>query len=157
MDYKKRITEAVGLAKAQRYCSVQDRCHSEMRTKLYEWGASGEMIDAILASLVADRFLDEERYAKSYARGKFRMKQWGRIKIKMELKQKGIEKPNIIIGLREIEEEDYRLTLQSILQKYYHSHFDGDNYQATHKAIQYAISRGFEPELVFEQAKAIEK
>ncbi len=157
MDYKKRITESVALAKAQRYCSVQDRCHSEMRTKLYEWGANGEIIDSVLASLVEDRFLDEERFAKSYARGKFRIKEWGRVKIKMALKQKGVEPPNILIGLREIETEDYHKTLLSILQKYYHSHVEGNVAQATNKAIQYAISRGFEPELVFEKATEIEK
>lgn len=113
----KYLTYPEALVKAQRYCAYQDRCHQEIRFKLVQWGVYGEDLENILADLIAEGFLDEERFARSFARGKFRMKQWGRLRIAGELKKRGISDYCLRAGLSEIEEEDYLQTLRDLLLK----------------------------------------
>lgn len=113
----KYLTYPEALVKAQRYCAYQDRCHQEIRFKLVQWGVYGEDLENILADLIAEGFLDEERFARSFARGKFRMKQWGRLRIAGELKKRGISDYCLRAGLSEIEEEDYLQTLRDLLSK----------------------------------------
>ena len=87
---KKYISPEDALAKLQRYCAYQDRCHQEVRTKLIDLGVFGDTLEEIITDLIKDNFLNEERFARSYARGKFRMRKWGRIKIRQELKLRKI-------------------------------------------------------------------
>ena len=102
---KKYLSKADALKRMQRYCAYQDRCHSEVRTKLIELGVYGDTLEEIMAELVIERFLDEERFARSYVRGKFRLKKWGRVRIKRELKLRKISAYCQRKGLEEIEEE----------------------------------------------------
>src|ERR1700740_2175906 len=93
---KKKITDKkVAMAKAEHYCAYQERSQQEVRDKLYEWGLWPEAVEHIISQLICDNFLNEERFAKAYALGKFRQKGWGKIKIKQGLKLKKV--PEVLI------------------------------------------------------------
>ncbi|MFM8738915.1 MAG: regulatory protein RecX, partial [Cytophagales bacterium] len=114
---KKRISPADALKKIQHYCTYQERSHREVRNKLFDYGLFQSEVDEIISTLIAAGFLNEERFAKAFAGGKFRIKKWGRIKIVRELEMLGVSKRNIVTGLKEIDEFDYRKTLASLLEK----------------------------------------
>ncbi len=154
MKPKKYYSKAEALAALQRYCAYQDRCHQEVRSKLLSLGMYGMDLEDIMVQLIEENFLDEERFARSFARGKFRMKQWGRRRIVQELKKRNISDYCIRKALTEIEDEAYRQALHSVLQKRF-SLASGNLYQRRKKAIEAALRRGFEPELVFEQSKKL--
>jgi regulatory protein len=104
------------LKKLQYYCAYQERCHEEVRTKLLSYKVYGQELEEVIAQLVQDDFLNEERFAKAYARGKFRIKQWGRNRIRRELKFRKISDYCIQKGMAEIDEEEYVQTLDQLLQ-----------------------------------------
>ena len=107
----------------------------------------------IKSFLISDNFLNEERFAKAFVGGKFRIKKWGRIKIKIELKKRKISDYCIKKGMQEIDEDDYLKTLQEILLKKLKENPKGKEQVRNYKAAQYAISRGFEGDLVWETIK----
>ncbi len=144
----KRLTPRMALQKAQNYCAYQDRCPSEVRTKLYEYGLYSTDVEAIIAELIGDLFINEERFAQSYARGKFRFNGWGRIKILLGLRQKQISEPNIKIGMKEIDPEEYAATLEDVIAKYQDKYAHLNDYERKAKSISYALSRGFEMDLI---------
>ena len=150
---KKYLTKAEALTKAQRYCAYQDRCHQEMRFKLIEWGVYGDTLEEILADLVTDRFLDEERFARSFARGKFRIKSWGRQRILNELRQRQISDYCLRKALTEIDEDEYRQALKELLEKRAAQETETNDALLRQKLAAYAIRRGFEPELVWERVR----
>ncbi|MCL8001034.1 RecX family transcriptional regulator, partial [Brucella sp. 21LCYQ03] len=94
-------------AKAESYCAFQERAQQEVRDKLYSWGLHSGDVEATISLLIEDNFLNEERFARAYVRGKFKLKGWGKIKIKQGLKMKQISNPLIRIALTEIEAEEY--------------------------------------------------
>ncbi len=147
---KKYITKTEALAKLQRYCAYQDRCHNEVRTKLIELGCYGQDLEDVMASLIEEKFLDEERFARSFARGKFRMKQWGRTRILQELKQRQISDYSIRKAMDEINEQDYLKTLKEVLEKRAGQIAEADDFTRKGKLAQYAMSRGFEGEMVWQ-------
>jgi len=110
-------TYGIVLAKLQKYCAYQDRCHSEVRTKLLQLKTYGDDLENIISELIQEDYLNEERFACSYVRGKYRMKKWGRDKIVMALKKKGISDYCIRKGLSEIDMEEYNSNLQSLYVK----------------------------------------
>ena len=147
---KKYLSKADALKRMQRYCAYQDRCHSEVRSKLIELGVYGDTLEEIMAELIIERFLDEERFARSYVRGKFRLKKWGRVRIKRELKLRKISAYCQRKGLEEIDEEEYHATLREILRKKlvdYQRKYDA--FQSGRKAAQYAQGRGYETALIW--------
>lgn len=101
----------------ERYCAYRERCHQEVRTKLLSLKVYGEELDEIIIYLMQEGFLNEERYAKSYARGKFRINRWGRIKIQQNLLRKNISAYCIKKGLEEIDPKEYQKTLNDIIEK----------------------------------------
>jgi regulatory protein len=127
-----------------------------MRDKLYEWGLFSNDVENIIANLISDNFLNEERFAKAYAGGKFRIKKWGRIKIRIELKKRKISDYCIRKGMLEIEESDYLKILNEIIAKKLKETPKGKIQIRNYKAAQYAISRGFESDLVWEAIKGKE-
>ncbi|WP_343304516.1 regulatory protein RecX [Chitinophaga niabensis] len=135
------------ILKLRYYCAYQERCHVEVREKCWELGLRGEDIENAIAHLVEDGFLNEERYAKAYAGGKFRMQQWGRKKISMMLKQKQVSDYCIRKGLAEIDEEEYMQTLQQLAEKKYHLLRSEQYLKRQYKTLQYLLQRGFEQEL----------
>lgn len=145
------------LLKLRHYCAYQERCHSEVREKCYELGLRGEEMEEAIAHLVEENFLNEERFARAYAGGKFRMQQWGRKKISMVLKQKQVSPYCIKKGLEEIDETDYRNTLLALAEKKYQQ-LHGEQYlKRQYKTMQFLLQRGFEQELAREAIEQIAK
>ena len=102
---KKYYSQEAALLKLQSYCAYQERCHNEVMTKLRDLGVYGDKADEIVAQLITDNFLNEERFAVSYARGKFRIKRWGKIRIRQELKLRQIPEYSIKKAMAEIDAE----------------------------------------------------
>jgi regulatory protein len=142
-------------ARIQRYCAYQERSHYEVRNKLYELGASSREVDDIITELITSNFLNEERYARAFAGGKFRMKKWGKMKIVQALEAQQLSKTCIRLGLSEISDEDYQDTLTEILSKKADM-LDEDNlFVKRDKLSKYAIQKGFEPDLVWTAIKQL--
>ena len=117
MLYKKHLTKEQALQKLKHYCAYQERCHSEVKEKLYHLGVWKKDHDEITAALIEENYLNEERFALAFAGGKFRLKQWGRVKIKQALKQKRVSEYCIKKALKEIDEKTYRKTLEKLATK----------------------------------------
>lgn len=152
----KTFSVAESKQKIYRYCGYQERSHQEVRSKLYTYGLRTTDVEEILSHLITEGYLNEERYAKTFAGGKFRMKQWGRNKIVHMLESKGVSKNCIKSGLREIDESAYRATLRELLQKQGKRGAASSNiYTYRDKLAQFAIRKGFEPDLVWEVLREI--
>ena len=151
MDQPKptRITdEKTALAKAEHYCAYQERSQQEVRDKLYEWGLYPNIIENVIVQLIAGNFLNEERFANAYTRGKFNQKGWGKNKIKQGLKFKRVSDVLIKKALDIINGDDYLQTLQQVLQKKARLLSEKDPYKRKYKLHQYAISRGYETDII---------
>lgn len=152
MKPKKYVSVDEALIKLQQYCAYQERCHEEVRTKLLSLGIYGDDLDQITTVLIEDDFLNEERFARAYARGKIRFNHWGRQRIKMELKARKISDYCLRKAMMEVEEDEYQGILEQVLSKRL---ADNPNRLAQMEAAQYAIRRGFESDLVFEIVKRL--
>jgi regulatory protein len=150
---KKKLTPNQALIKAQMSCAYQERCQQEMRDKLYEWGLHSNEVENIIADLISTNFLNEERFAKAFAGGKFRIKKWGKVKIKIELKKRKISDYCIRKGLAEIDEKEYINTLKDVISKKLKENSKGKIQVRNYKAAQYAQSRGFEGDLIWDIIK----
>ncbi|MBI1647605.1 RecX family transcriptional regulator [Capnocytophaga sp. 051621] len=133
------------------YCAYQERCHREVVTKLRTMGMIPLAIDDIVVHLIQNDFLNEERFAKSFARGKFRIKKWGRVRIERELKTRGLSDYNIEVGLEEIDEEEYIDTFEIVAEKKQATIREKNPYKAKAKLANFLLYRGFEPDLVYEK------
>jgi len=151
-----KFTQNIILQKLRRYCGYQDRCHQEVRTKLLSLKVYGDDLEEIIVELIKDDFLNEERFAQSYARGKFRFKKWGRNKILQNLKARRISDYCIKKAMLEINEEEYMATLRTIIEKQQDKHQDLGELLAKDKAIKYSVSRGYESGLIFKIIREIE-
>lgn len=152
---KKTLTLPEARQKIYRYCTYQERCHQEVKNKLYEMGLRTNDVDELIVHLITEGFLNEERFAKAYVGGKFRMKNWGRIKIIHSLEGKGISANCIKAGLSEIDERDYSDTLQKILERKMQEVRGGTIYERRNNLAKYAIHKGFEPELVWNRVMEV--
>lgn len=150
----KKLTEQEATERIRRYCAYQERSHSEVRNKLFSFGLYGDQVDQILTNLLGEGFLNEERFSKAFAGGKFRMKKWGRIKITNALEQKGVTRNCIASGLKEIDDEHYRKTLEDLLEKKYGMLAGQNEFVRKEKAAEFAIRKGFEPDLVWQILKS---
>jgi regulatory protein len=139
------------LLKMQQYCAYQERCQDEVRSKLIELGVYGVELENVIADLISENFLNEERFAKAFAGGKFRIKHWGRVKIVQELKLKKISEYCIRKALEsEINEADYKATLLEVLNKKSNLLSESDKFKKNQKLALYAMGRGFEIELIWD-------
>jgi regulatory protein len=145
----KSYTAQEAIAKIQKYCAYQERCHSEVRTKLFEYGLRSSDVDEIITNLILSGFLNEERYAKAFAGGKFRMKKWGRLKIIHALEANGVSRNCVQSGLKEIDAGDYEKTLRAILERKNEDVEESNIYSRRDKLSKFAIQKGYEPELVW--------
>lgn len=133
--------------KLAKYCAYQDRCHWEVEQKLNEFNLIPEGRDEIIIYLIQNNFLNEERFAKSFVRGKFNQKHWGRIKIKSELKKKRIPTNLIQIALKEIDEDQYQSTLTELFEKKKNSlKSERDGLKKKFKIQNFLLQKGFERE-----------
>lgn len=154
---KKRITdEKTALTKAEQFCAYQERSQQEVRDKLYDMGMYPDGVERVISQLITGNFLNEERFAKAYAQGKFRMKGWGRIKIKQGLKLKRVPDKLISKALQLIDGDEYLSVLQKILEKKQSQTTESDAFKRRYKLQQYAMSRGFESDLINDVLKASE-
>ena len=151
---KKYLSYDEAVKKLQSYCAYQERCQEEVRSKLIELGVYGEELDRVIADLIEENYLNEQRFALCFAGGKFRIKQWGRKKIVQELKAKKISEYSIRKALEsEISVAEYSATLIEVLQKKANLLSEKDPYKRKQKLVQYAMSRGFETALILEVLK----
>lgn len=150
MFQKKRLTKEQALQKLRHYCAYQERCHVEVKEKLYSFGLRKQMVEESLAQLIEEDYLNEERFAILYAGGKFRMKQWGRVKIKHALKQKQVSDYCIKKALKELDAADYEKTLHKLAkQKWSTIKGEGVNlFVKMGKTTDYLLQKGYESELV---------
>ena len=137
------------LARAQTICSQQEQCRQDIITRLGKWGIDEPVSLKIIKQLEKDKFIDEMRYAISYARDKIKFNKWGRIKICWMLQQKNIPDGIIDQALDQIDNNEYELLLESELIKKKRSLKSDDQYNKKRKLIQFAIQRGFENETVY--------
>jgi len=151
----KKLSLPEAKARIYRYCAYQERCHREVKNKLYELGLRTSEVDELMVTLIQDGFLNEERFAKAYAGGKFRMKHWGKIKIVQGLEQRGISAYCIKAGLKEIDPADYQQTLIQILTEKAEQLDEKNLFVKRNKVALYAIQKGFEPDLVWPLLKEL--
>lgn len=135
--------------KLENYCVYQDRCHKEVEQKMREFNLIPEAREMILLSLMQNNFLNEERFAKSFARGKFRIKNWGKQRIIRELKFKDISAYNIKTALKEIDEQEYIETIYRITENRNEVISEPNHYKRKQKLIAFLMRKGFESELIY--------
>jgi len=134
--------------KAESYCAYQERSQFEIRNKLYEWGLHQKDVEEIISELIELNFLNEERFALAYSLGKFRIKGWGKNKIRQGLKLKRIPDKLIIKSLKEINEDDYLLMLTKILKKKLNTISEKDPFKKRYLLSRFASSKGYESDLI---------
>lgn len=141
--------------KLEQYCIYQDRCHNDVEKKLSEYSLIPEAKEQITLHLLQENFLNEERFAKNYALGKFKNNKWGRIKIKYHLQGKGVSKSNIEIAVSQIDEDEYYKTLVRIAIKKANTVNEKNTFKKKTKITQYLYTRGFEMNLIMDTVKNI--
>ncbi|MFD2965854.1 regulatory protein RecX [Sphingobacterium bambusae] len=148
---KKSYSPQQAKLKAENYCAYQERAQQEVRDKLYSWGLHQEDVENIIALLIEENFLNEERFAKAYVLGKFRMQGWGKIKIKLHLKAKRVSEPLIRIALREINDEDYHNMITKTIKKKTNQPLSKISLTEKSKLSKYLLSKGFEGDIIQEK------
>ena len=152
-----KLTIKQALPKLEYYCSYQERCHQEVVQKCYDLGMKSQEVDTIVVHLLHNNFLNEERFARSFARGKHRIKSWGKIRIVNELKQRHISAPNIKCALTEIVEEEYRQTLDILSERHWDSIREPNVQKKRKKFCDFLLRKGWESNLVYEKLKEFER
>tara|TARA_R110000868_G_scaffold60603_2_gene184870 strand:- start:225 stop:707 length:483 start_codon:yes stop_codon:yes gene_type:complete len=137
--------------KLEGYCAYQDRCHKEVISKLKEIHMIPQAIELIVGHLIQDNFLNEERFARSFARGKFKIKKWGKNRIVNELKHREISKYNISLALEEIESKEYLKTFNTLAKKRLAEIREKDLQKRRKKLADYLLYRGWESGMVYEK------
>ena len=146
---KKKYSREEALQKARHYCAYQERCHYEVKQKLYSFGCWKNEVEEILSGLIEENYLNEERFAIQFAGGHFRMKQWGRVKIRHALQQKQVSEYCIKKGLREIPEEDYLRTLEKLAGQKWETLDPGESLFTKKRRLQdYLLQKGYEHGLI---------
>ena len=149
------IKEAI--QKTEYFCAYQERCHEEVVSKLWTMKMESDEIDQIMVHLIASNFLNEERFACSFARGKHRIKHWGKIRITNELKFKNISQTLINIALKEITPEEYLETFQTLAERHWESIRETNKLKKRKKFCDYMLRRGFESNLVYDKVLELEE
>ena len=144
------MTQKEALQKMAKYCAYQERCQSEVRQKLKSFSLCEEEIESIICELIDQNFLNEERFAKAFVRGKFNQKDWGKNKIKQHLFQKEISEYCIKKGLEEINESDYLNTLERLAHRKKGTLEFSNQFNLNQKVARYLIGKGFESDLVWD-------
>ena len=139
----------------EHYCAYQERCHKEVRLKLEQMHMIPEAIDVIIVHLLEHNFLNEERFAKTFVSGKFKIKKWGRCRLTFELKKKDISKVNINRALAEIGNTDYIEVFNELAEKKANSITETNVFKKRKKLIDYLHYREWESHLVYEKAKEL--
>jgi regulatory protein len=152
---QKIITKEQAVQKLRQYCSYQERSHYEVRQKLYDLKVSRNDHDEIIASLITDDYLNEERFAKQYAGGKFRTKGWGLLKIRAGLQEKRVSSFIIVLALKEIEPDAYLLRAQQEARKKYNLLKGEQEPARSKKTMNYLFQKGYEHNVIIEVIQTI--
>ena len=150
---KKTYSKKEAKLKAADYCAYQERSQQEVRDKLYDYGLHQADVEEVISFLITEGFINEERFAKAYVRGKFHMKKWGRNKIAAGLKQHKISPYCLKKGWQEIDEEEYLKVLLELIEKKESSLKETNQFIRKKKIAQFAIQRGFESHLVWDELR----
>ncbi|HYX08372.1 MAG TPA: regulatory protein RecX [Bacteroidales bacterium] len=145
------ITKEEALSRAMHLCSRQEKCLSDVRKKLHDWKLDEKHIPLVLNKLVEEKFIDEQRFAGFAVKDKFRLNQWGKIKIGYHLRQKQLPEQIIQEALASIDEREYEEMLKDLLVRKKKSLKESDPYKLKAKLLRFAASRGFEQSLVYDQ------
>jgi regulatory protein len=148
------IKEAV--QKIEHFCAYQERCHEEVVSKLWSMKMDSEEIDQIIVHLIEHNFLNEARFACSFARGKHRIKYWGKIRITNELKMRKIGQNLINLALKEITPEEYITTFEDLAERNWKSILEKNILKKRKKFCDYMLRRGFESHLIYEKVRELE-
>ena len=127
----------------KKWCDLQERAHSDVTKKLKTWGVFHDEADQIISELISENYLNEERFARAFARGKFRIKKWGWKKIEVELKRKYVSKYSIALAKEEIEESDYLATLEEVIEKKRRFVKGDSEWEINQKLIRFALGKGY--------------
>ena len=149
------IDFASAKSKIAKYCAYQERAHAEVEQKLYAYGLFSNQVQELLAWLITENYVNEERFAIAFSGGKFRLKKWGKIKIKQHLQQKKVSEYSINKAILQIEEEDYVNTLQELIRQKLRSASADNVYELRNKVARFVINKGYEPEQVWQHTKNI--
>ena len=152
----KYISKHDAYLKLRTYCAYQERCHSEVRTKLISLKIYGDDLEEVIADLIQENFLDEERFARAFSRGKFRIKKWGKYKITQELKRKRVSEYCIKKGLSEIDQDEYLATAKELLTKYYDK-LSGLDPIRRKKTYEHGARKGYESFVINDILNALRK
>jgi regulatory protein len=153
---EKVYTPKEAFLKISSFCAYQERTQQEVRDKLYTYKLKQDDVEEILSRLIVENFINEERFAKTYAGSKFRQKKWGRLKILRALKEKGLSEYCIKKGMAEIEGSEYGKTLDELIENRGKKETEKNIYKRKHKLAQYLIGKGYEPEEVWEKINNLE-
>ena len=149
MQKKQSFTVVEAQKKLEHYCSYQERCHQEVQAKLKTLGMIPAACDIIISQLIQENYLNETSFAQSFARGKFRIKKWGKVRIQKELKARQISDYNIKIGLKEIKEADYNITFWSLFEKRKEAVKAFSVAVQKKKILSYLMYRGWETQKIY--------
>lgn len=141
----------IAIEKAAKYCAYQERCQFDLERKLSEWNVDDEIRDEVIVEMIQQKFIDEERFAVTFATGKVNIKKWGRIKIKNELKSRKISEYSVRKAIESIDEEKYSLNLQHLIQLKASIIAAKNDFEKRMKLIQYLLGRGYELEYINEE------
>lgn len=145
-----RLTPEQALQKIKHYCAYQERCHSEVKEKLYGYGLHKAEVEKIIGKLIEEDYLNEERFAVQFAGGRFRMKKWGKVKIRYALRQKNVSEYCIKKGLKAIDEDDYLNTLSQLFtQKLKELKGQKNQFIRKRKIQDYLVQKGYESDLIY--------
>jgi regulatory protein len=151
------FTPKEALLKLEHFCAYQERCHAEVVSKLYSLKMTSDEIDSIVVQLIESNFLNETRFACSFARGKHRIKFWGKIRITNELKARQISPANIALALKEISSEEYEDTFSQLSERCWNSIHEKNILKKRKKFCDYMLRRGYESFLVYDKVKELEQ
>lgn len=143
MKKKHTYTEQEAYLKLSTLCAMGEQCREDVKRKMKRWEVDDDVTERIVARLVKERFIDEERYAKAFVRDKFRYNHWGRVRIEQELRMRHIDDKHIVSGLEELKDEDNFHVLKEMIQKKRLSVKGKNEYEIKGKLIRFALGRGF--------------
>jgi regulatory protein len=142
--------------KIEHFCAYQERCHDEVVQKLRTMKMDSNEIDEILAHLIQENYLNESRFACSFARGKHRIKLWGKVRIVNELKFRNISTYNINLALKEITAEEYEANFNALAERNWYSIKEANGLKKRKKHCDFLLRKGYESNLVYEKVKELE-
>lgn len=156
-EARRNLSKEQALQKLKHYCAYQERCHSEVREKLYSLGVWKKEHDEIISTLIEENYLNEERFAIAYAGGKWRVKQWGRQKIKYALKQKQVSDYCIKKAMKQIDEDEYLEVMTRLAEEKYTALKKEQYLVRKKKTMDHLIMRGVESDIVRQIMSAFKK